>query len=203
MARRIRRQCPRRCRPNAPAGFRRARRGLGIEPQQEQRHTRRFGREREPARAGEPEQARTAHAFRDHRAERGDTQRIHRRRQQRRLIRCLRDDARRRIDAELREPRPVKRRPARGRICPQPDDRCRCRRRKRHQRREPSGRTAAAVSENLMQPTAHHTRRIEARMSRNDARTPAVRSPTFHLGNDAAQIGEGGRRIGHIVLYLF
>lgn len=203
MARRIRRQRPGRCRPNAPAGFRRARRGLGIDPQQEQRHTRRFGRERKPARAGEPEQARTTHAFRDHSAKRSDTQCIHRRRQQCRLIRRLRDDARRRIDAEFDEPRPIKRRPARGCIRPQPDDRCRCCRRKRQQRRKPRGRTAAAISEHLMQPTTHHARRIEARMSGNDARTPAVRAPTFHLGNDAAQIGEGGRRIGHTVLYLF
>lgn len=203
MARRIRRQCPRRCRLNAPAGFRRARRGLGIEPQQKQRHTRRFGREREPARAGEPEQARTAHAFRDHSAEGDDAQCIHRCRQQRRLIRRLRDDARSRIDAEFRKPRPVKRRAARGRIRPQPDDGCRYRRRKRHQCREPSGRATATISEHFMQPTAHHASRIEARMSSNDARTPAVRAPTFHLGNDAAQIGEGGRRIGHIVLYLF
>lgn len=189
MARRIRRQRPRRSRLHTPARFRRARRGLGIKPQEEQRHTRRFSREREPARAGEPESTRAADAFPDHRAERGHTQRIHRRRQQGRLVRRVRDDARRRINAERGKPRPVKRRPARGCIRPEPDDgRIFCRL-KRHQRREARGRAAAAISEHLMQPAAHHARRIKPLMPGGNT-CPAILNAALHLGHEAAQIGE-------------
>lgn len=89
-------QCARGGGGNLPAGLRCAGNRLGIDAQQQQRHTRPFGRQRQPTAGGEIQFAHRSPAFHDHGTQPLAAQCIHRTAQQRPDIRNDADQAARR-----------------------------------------------------------------------------------------------------------
>lgn len=91
-----------------PARVRRTRRGLRIDPQQQDGHARLLGRQRQPAGGGEIEHARVGPAFHQHRTQPRTTRRIRRTTQQHHRIGRDSQQQPVRIAAQFAETRSVK-----------------------------------------------------------------------------------------------
>ncbi len=110
-----------------PACLRRARGRPGIgQAQQEWRHARGLGREREAAAAGQIEQRRIAAELQNDRAERPAAQRVHARTQQRLRVGQYAEDQPRRIEPEIGKARAIEAGPALRLFLAQPENRGRC-----------------------------------------------------------------------------